>query len=302
MKKLLLLFIVLSAFGGQVRAQGIGGQNEICVTNPTFTANYNRLCMYATSTSVGFSATSFGSATNSGIAFPGIITLSPTLAANTSGDGLVLSDLVSATSGNQQYSPRVRWTGEGWKTNATAASQEVDFIAELHPAQGAANPDASLVFNARVNGGTYGPHGFSMYSSFNGLGNIFFIDSPTGVSSQVELQINGVEQGTLFATASAMIVGSITNIPLEFYGDSTNQMDWGSTNSGAWTANSNFYFGALAITNGYLIASLPSTCAAGARAHVTNGPASAPTFGSAPSATSTGVWPVMCTGNAWVYG
>lgn len=82
-------------------------------------------------------------------------TLTPTQAANTSADGLILTDTTAATAANQQYSPRVRWTGQGWKTNATAGSQTVDFIAEVQPVQGAAAPTNLLIFSGQTNAGGY---------------------------------------------------------------------------------------------------------------------------------------------------
>jgi hypothetical protein len=74
----------------------------------------------------------------------------------TSTDGVVLTNTTAATSGNQQWSPRVRWTGKGWKTNATAASQEVDAIAEVQPVQGTANPTFNWVLSGQINNGGYG--------------------------------------------------------------------------------------------------------------------------------------------------
>lgn len=82
----------------------------------------------------------------------------------TSTDGWVLSNTTDATADAQKWSPRLRWTGQGWKTNATAGSQTVDMIAELQPIQGAANPTAKLVFSSQVNGGGY-TNQFSVSSS-----------------------------------------------------------------------------------------------------------------------------------------
>lgn len=73
----------------------------------------------------------------------------------TSTDGIVLSNTTAAAAGAQQYSPRLHWIGQGWKTNATAASQTVDFISELQPVQAAANPTGKLVISSSVNGGAY---------------------------------------------------------------------------------------------------------------------------------------------------
>lgn len=73
----------------------------------------------------------------------------------TSTDGIVLQNTTAAAAGAQQYSPRIRLTGQGWKTNATAASQTVDWILEARPVQGAANPTVNLAILAQVNAGGY---------------------------------------------------------------------------------------------------------------------------------------------------
>lgn len=87
----------------------------------------------------------------------GVHTYTLTQAANTSTDGIALADTTAASTGNQQFSPRLRLTGQGWKTTATAASQAVDWIIENQPVQGTTNPTPNLVFSAQVNGGGYVP-------------------------------------------------------------------------------------------------------------------------------------------------
>ena len=82
------------------------------------------------------------------------LTLAP--AANTVATGWLLTDTTAASSGNQQYSPAVRWSGQGWKTNATAASQAVDFRAYVVPVQGSANPSAYWTLESSVNGASFG--------------------------------------------------------------------------------------------------------------------------------------------------
>jgi len=82
----------------------------------------------------------------------------------TSTDGVVLQNNTAAAAGAQQYSPRIRLTGQGWKTNATAASQTVDWVIENQPVQGAANPTSILALNYQVNGGGYNEQA-AFYSS-----------------------------------------------------------------------------------------------------------------------------------------
>jgi hypothetical protein len=117
--------------------------------------------------------------------------IAPTIAANTSADGLILSDATAASAGNQQYSPRVRWTGQGWKTNATAASQTVDWIAENQPVQGAANPATSLIFSSQVNAGGYTNNVWFSSLGTVGIGvapgSTFTLDVKTAGSTYVRL-------------------------------------------------------------------------------------------------------------------
>lgn len=65
---------------------------------------------------------------------------------STSTDALILSNTTSAVSGTQEYSPRLHLIGEGWKTNSTAGSEEIDWIAQTVPVQGTANPTSYLDF------------------------------------------------------------------------------------------------------------------------------------------------------------
>lgn len=81
----------------------------------------------------------------------------------TSSNGLVLANPTAAAAGAPQYSPRIRWAGQGWKTNATAGSQTTEMIAELQPVDGAANPASVLSFAHQVNNGGFA-HSFSLSS------------------------------------------------------------------------------------------------------------------------------------------
>lgn len=86
----------------------------------------------------------------------GVLTVHRPGIAVTPTDGLVLDNATAAAAGAQQMSPRIRWDGFGWKTDATAASQAVSFTQELLPVQGAAAPTANLLWKYAVNGGAYG--------------------------------------------------------------------------------------------------------------------------------------------------
>jgi len=69
--------------------------------------------------------------------------------------GILLYNTTAAAAGAQQISPAIRWRGQGWKTNSTAASQQVSFRAYVLPVQGTANPSATWILQASINEGSY---------------------------------------------------------------------------------------------------------------------------------------------------
>lgn len=75
--------------------------------------------------------------------------------ADTVYDGFYLNNTTLATVGAQQYSPALHFTGQGWKTTATAGSQPVDFREFAVPVQGTTNPTAYLAWQASINGSAY---------------------------------------------------------------------------------------------------------------------------------------------------
>jgi hypothetical protein len=96
----------------------------------------------------------------------------------TNTSGIVLSNNTAATVGAQQMSPGIRWRGNGWKTDATAASQTVDFLADVLPVQGTANPTGTWQLKSSINGGAYntrmsvtsgGVLSMTSYGSFGGI-------------------------------------------------------------------------------------------------------------------------------------
>lgn len=95
----------------------------------------------------------------------------------TSTDGLVLENATAASSGSQQWSPRLRFSGKGWR----GSSQTVDFKCELIPVQGSAsesNPHAYLAFKPQINGG-----GYSNFVTFHSSGSVGIgLADPEGTS------------------------------------------------------------------------------------------------------------------------
>lgn len=98
------------------------------------------------------------------------------LAANTSGDGLVLINPTVAAAASQRFSPRLRLTGQGWGTTAPA-SAPVDWIVENQPVQ-STTPGANLVFAVQLNGGGYTTR---LTLSQNGNATLVGVFSPNSI-------------------------------------------------------------------------------------------------------------------------
>lgn len=70
-------------------------------------------------------------------------------------ESFLLTNSTAAAAGAQQVSPAFVIEGQGWKTNASAASQSVKWGMAVLPVQGAANPTGELGFYSNVNAGGY---------------------------------------------------------------------------------------------------------------------------------------------------
>lgn len=69
--------------------------------------------------------------------------------------GFKLYNNTAAAAGAQQISPAIYWNGKGWKTTATAASQDVSFRSYVLPIEGTSNPYAAWQLQYSINGGGY---------------------------------------------------------------------------------------------------------------------------------------------------
>jgi len=85
----------------------------------------------------------------------GAVTQTQTALGTTSLAGDTLTNTTAAAAGAQQVSPATVWTGQGWKTTATAASQEVAFRAYTLPVQGSTNPTGTWALQSSINGGAW---------------------------------------------------------------------------------------------------------------------------------------------------
>lgn len=125
------------------------------------------------------------------------------------GRGIWITNTTAAAAGAQQISPSITWEGQGWKTNATAASQSVKFMADVLPVQGAANPTATWRLRSSINGAAY--------------------ISPFTVSSDVNTgAVFSANFFTLSAANPALLIGS-TNGSIRFPGSGTGTISYNVT-------------------------------------------------------------------------
>ena len=104
----------------------------------------------------------------------------------TSTDGIIIQNTTAAAAGAQQWSPRVHFIGQGWKTDATAASQTADMIVELQTIQDNATPRADLIFSSQINGA-----GYLRRFSIHDLGGIVVGSGPVEVNDGPQIQLVG---------------------------------------------------------------------------------------------------------------
>lgn len=128
------------------------------VTSITGTANQITVTGTATPT-LSLPATITGLTSVTSTTFVGALTGTVNATAGTNSATPVaaasLTNSTPAISGTQSASPSVIWTGQGWKTTATAASQAVAFRAFTLPVQGAAAPTGAWTLQSSINGGAY---------------------------------------------------------------------------------------------------------------------------------------------------
>ena len=175
-----------------VTANGVSGTVATPTTTPAITLTLGAI----TPTTVVASST--GQFTKIGInqAPDATATLAATQTAFgvTSTDGYILQNTTAAAVGAQQWSPRIHLIGQGWKTNATAASQTADWIFENQPIQGAANPTSNLVFSSQINA--------------LGYNNVFSLSS-AGVATHTQNAIGATStDGIVVQNTTAAVVGA----------------------------------------------------------------------------------------------
>lgn len=146
--------------------------------------------------------------------------------AGTVNDGFKLFNTTSSSSGSQQFSQSIHWQGQGWKTNATAGSQPIDFRAYVQTYQGTSAPFGYLVFDAQVNNGGYSS---TLYLMQGGPGFVI------GSSSSIGTQTYNFGPNTSFFAGVPLGVngGGVAGFPNYGFGSSLRSGMFGSDQSGA---------------------------------------------------------------------
>lgn len=140
-------------YPAEVRGSTGGGGSGTVTTFSCVTAN-GVSCSVANASTTPAATFTLAAITPTTIAATGAISTTQAISA-TSTDGVLLTNTTAATVGAQKWSPRIHFTGQGWKTTSTAASQTVDVIEEVQPVQGSANPTYNLVVSGQVNAAGY---------------------------------------------------------------------------------------------------------------------------------------------------
>lgn len=217
----------------------VSGGSGITIGTTTITSGTNTRVLFNNSGVVGeYPVTGSTNVVLSGS--PTIVTPAITTSAivtrdslgTTTATGVELTNTTAAAAGAQQVSPATIWTGQGWKTNATAASQTVNFQAYVLPVQGAANPTVNLVFASQVNAG-----GYTTRFTFDSSGNLYFGDT---TAAAIKTASNGILVGT--ANNRAYIGGTNTQATNGILLASSGTLAWSSDSSVTGFLNQDTFF------------------------------------------------------------
>lgn len=139
----------------------------------------------------------------------------------------------TASSGNQMYGGTFASEGQGWKTTATAASQEVGYRMYTKPYQGTTNPGGEFVIQHNINAGTYfEAFKFDGGAASGGATNFQFMNTTANGSGIYFAVGTGTTHNFLtVSTTSVLDLGGITI--------NSNGTHWTVGGSAAWSPAAN---------------------------------------------------------------
>jgi hypothetical protein len=106
--------------------------------------------------------------------------------------GIQIRNYTAATSGNQQISGQLTWTGQGYNSSSSV-SQPVDVFADLFPLQNGGSPWGYLRFGFRTNGGTVTDNVLTIGATTTGTPGVGINATPQSTSGAA-LNVGGVIQ------------------------------------------------------------------------------------------------------------
>lgn len=222
-------------------------------TNPNGTIDWRLYRSGAGIARIGGSTTSdaggllIGASTDTGSV--NTLTLGRSGIGTTSTDGIILVNNTAATVGAQQYSPRLRLTGQGWKTNATAASQTVDWVIENQPVQGAANPTTLLNIGSVINatqgtgisiaGNSVGSGAVITTTSSNSAENLWLLAKGSGGTVIVGNTTGGAQLLQFGGTSGSSIYSSTPTGDINFR-SANNMFQFQGANGSSFPSSSSY--------------------------------------------------------------
>ena len=125
--------------------------------------------------------------------------------------GTSVINTTAAAAEAQQFSPVFELEGQGWRTDATAETQEVKWGLQTRPVQGAANPTSVLDFMSSIDGGAFAAK--LTLTSASVLTATTFVGALTGNADTVtgftpasgSLTLSGADALTLTTTAATNV-------------------------------------------------------------------------------------------------
>lgn len=121
--------------------------------------------------------------------------------------GILLDNTTAATVGLQSVSPGITLTGKGWKTTATAASQDIRMRIDVLPIQGTTNPSSKIRFQSNINSA-----GYTDVFGIGSFGELYLGTSPSvGASGQV-IGSNGSSAAVSWVTPAVISANNGTTI------------------------------------------------------------------------------------------
>lgn len=131
--------------------------------------------------------------------------------------GLSVFNATAAAAGAQQWSPLIVMEAQGWRTDATAETQEVLFATQVESVQGTANPSGDLVWKSNIDGAGYvdrmilnSAGDLTITGALNHDGTLvgLYGVTPVAQSAAYTLNATSVLDRTLLASASATTINN----------------------------------------------------------------------------------------------